>query len=251
MQQKDYYTILGVAEQANEQEIKKAYRSLAKKWHPDKNPENAGAEAKFKEASDAYEVLGDADKRRRYDELRKYGAGQAKGSMSWEDFNSRFGGVRTENAREFTWGFDGGNLNDIFADLFGGKKERRTRPRRPAPGYAMREDVGTSDGPPQATEDPFFKRKGNDAYVDISLNIAQLLLGSTIRVRTPNGKRANVRIKPGTQPEAMLRLRGMGFESSAGQGDLYIRTHVVLPVSLNEEQQHLAQQLAESLGLKH
>ena len=251
MQQKDYYTILGVAEKASEQEIKKAYRSLAKQWHPDKNPGNDSAETKFKEVSEAYEILGDADKRRRYDELRKYGSGQQPGSMSWEDFNSRFGGVRTDNAREFTWGFDGGGLNDVFADLFGGKKERRTKQRRSATGPSMRSEVGINPDEPQPTDDPFFKRKGSDAYVEITLNITQALLGSTIRVRTPNGKRVNVRVQPGTQPEASLRLRGMGYESNVGAGDLYIRLHLSIPQQLTDEQKALVAQLAGTLDLKH
>ncbi len=251
MQQKDYYSILGVAEKASEQEIKQAYRTLAKRWHPDKNPDDAAAESKFKEVSEAYEVLGDTEKRRRYDELRKYGSGGAPGSMSWEDFSSRFGGFRTENAREFTWGFDGGNLNDIFADLFGGKRERRTRTQRPQQRPFTQQRNQATDDSPQPTSDPFFKRKGRDAYVDITLNIAQALLGSTIRVRTPGGKKVNVRIQPGTQPEAVLRLRGLGYETQAGAGDLFIQTHVAIPTGLTEEQQEKVREMAEALGLKH
>jgi DnaJ-class molecular chaperone len=252
MKQKDYYQILGIKETAEETEIKQAYRNLAKKWHPDRNPEDASAEGKFKEISEAYEVLGDKEKRRRYDELRKYGSGGAPGSMSWEDFSSRFGGVRTENAREFTWGFDGDNLNDIFADLFGGKRERRSRPQRTQQQRPFSQSRNQpSDDSPQSTSDPFFKRRGQDAYVDITLNIAQALLGSTIRVRTPGGKKVNVRIQPGTQPEAVLRLRGLGYETGAGSGDLFIQTHISIPDNLTEAQQEKVRELAEALSLKH
>lgn len=249
MKQKDYYQILGVKESAEEKEIKQAYRTLAKKWHPDHNPGDSSAEGRFKEISEAYEVLGDAEKRRRYDELRKYGAGGARDSMSWEDFSSRFGGFRTENAREFTWGFDGGSLNDIFANLFGGSERRKSQRGGSAP-FTQRDVRHDAQGP-QKTADPFFKRQGNDAYVDITLNIAQALLGSTLRVRTPGGKKVNVRIQPGTQPGAVLRLRGLGYPAPGGNGDLYLRTQLIIPAALNDEQQQLVRKLAEALALKH
>ncbi|MCZ7556936.1 MAG: DnaJ domain-containing protein [Bacteroidia bacterium] len=249
MKQKDYYQILGVKESAEEHEIKQAYRNLAKKWHPDRNPGDSSAEGRFKEISEAYEVLGDTEKRRRYDELRKYGTGGARDSMSWEDFSSRFGGFRTENAREFTWGFDGGSLNDIFANLFGGS-ERRKSPRGGSGPFTQKDFRADAQGP-QPTADAFFKRQGNDAYVDVTLNIAQALLGSTLRVRTPGGKKVNVRIQPGTQPGAVLRLRGLGYPSAGGNGDLYIRTQLSIPAALNEEQQQLVRKLAESLHLRH
>ncbi len=255
MKQKNYYEILGVTENAGEDEIKKAFRKLAKQHHPDKNAGKASSEAKFKEISEAYETLGDADKRRKYDELRKYGAGGADSSMSYEDFMNRFGGQRSPHnpQDEFTWGF-GGSLDDIFSSLFGGRGarsqqrtsspfENRFSPQRSATAQELSE--------PQATSDPFFKRKGVDAYVDIPLNLAQVLLGSTIRVRTPQGKRVNMKIPSGTQPEAVFRLRGQGFQSAARIGDLFVQTHLALPEKLTTEQKRLIGELAEILNLKY
>jgi DnaJ-class molecular chaperone len=255
MKQKNYYDILHVPETATEDEIKKAYRKLAKEFHPDRHPGESEAEAKFKEVGEAYEVLKDPEKRRKYDELRRYGSGQAQGSMSYEDFMSRFGGYqdRSGATEEFNWGF-GGGLEDIFSQLFGGSSSRTRRPAQRSDRFHF--DFGSAHGnresaEPQATGDSFFKRKGDDAYVDIPINLAQALLGSTIRVRTPQGKKVNVKIAAGTQPEAVLRVRGMGFSDRVRSGDLYIRTHLNIPVNLTEEQKKLAATLLNALGLRH
>jgi DnaJ-class molecular chaperone len=252
MKQKNYYEILNVAESASEDEIKQAYRRLAKEHHPDRHQGDSGAEARFKEIGEAYEVLKDAEKRRKYDELRRYGKGQAPESMSYEDFINRFGGYRDERGEqeEFTWGF-GGGLDDIFSQLFGGGQTRRGSGR----GGGFRFDFGgtrgtAESGPARTPHDPFFKRKGDDAYVDIPINLAQALLGSTIRVRTPQGKKVNVRIAPGTQPEAVLRVRGMGFNDHGRSGDLYIRTHLSIPAQVGEEQKSRFAELFRELGMK-
>lgn len=272
MQQKNYYDILGVSENASDSEIKQAYRKLAKEYHPDRHPGDKESEAKFKELGEAYEVLKDPAKRKKYDELRRYSSGQAQGSMSYEEFMNRFGGQATGNADDFTWGFGGDNLDDIFSTLFGGGGRRSSRQRRathPGGGFHFSfsgmdpQSGGFSQGPsmqgaqtqgssePQATADPFFKRKGADAYVDIPINLAQAMLGSTVRVRTPRGKKANVKIPAETQPEAVLRLRGLGFRDRGRTGDLYIRTHLKTPQHLTEEQKNEFAALFEKLGLKY
>lgn len=266
MEQKNFYDILGVSESASADEIKKAYRRLVKEHHPDRHPGDAGAEARFKELGEAYDVLKDPEKRRKYDELRRYGAGQAPGSMSYEDFMSRFGGYRSESGvEEETWGF-GGGLDDIFSQLFGGRHSGTRREsagresvRRPRSGgfrfdfgggqHAGQAQASPSDEP-VPTADSFFKRKGDDAYVDIPVNLAQVMLGSTVRVRTPQGKKVNVRIAAGTQPEAVLRLRGMGFADRGRQGDLYIRTHLRLPEPGDEEQRGKLAELFRDMGMK-
>jgi len=248
MQQKDFYQVLGVGESATQDEIKKAYRTIAKKYHPDKNPGNKAAEEKFKEASEAYDTLSDPEKRTKYDRLRKLGAGaegfgfggeSAGGGMSYEEFMRQYG---TAAQRERYGGGGGGrsrdfSFDDIFGNLFGG---RRAQTRT--------EEVGTQE--PQPTADPFFKRKGNDAYVDVTVNIAQAVLGSKIRVRTPSEKRVTVRIAPGTDPGKTLRVPQMGFQTMTGTGDLYIRIHVAMPKNLTEEQKKEVKKLAETLGLK-
>lgn len=254
MKQKNYYEILGVSENATEAEIKKVFRTLAKECHPDRNPGKPAAEARFKEINEAYEVLGDAEKRKKYDQLRRYSAHGAPGdSMSYEDFVRNFGGQSGSGGeREFTWGFDTGSLGDIFSSLFGGSTREQT-PRSP---FTREFRTRSTSRPaasrePRATDDPFFKRKGNDAYVDVPINLGQALLGSKIRVRTPSGQSVVVRIPAGIKPEATLRVRGMGYQSGPAAGDLFIRTHLALPESLTAEQRELVEKLARSLGLKH
>src|SRR5579872_2852665 len=122
-QQKDYYGLLGVKKTANADEIRKAFRQLARKYHPDVNPNDKSAEEKFKEINEAYEVLSDADKRKRYDEL---GANWRSGA----DFNpppgSRNGRVNfTDFADGFGAGRSAGDFSDFFESLFGGRRGAR------------------------------------------------------------------------------------------------------------------------------
>lgn len=247
MQQKDYYKALGVSESASIDEIKKAYREIAKKYHPDLNPGDKAAEEKFKEASEAYDTLGDPEKKEKYDRIRKFGGGMRTGGgrtgftqddgMSYEEFmrqfgtaaqRERYGGAKQSTESDFSF-------SDIFGNLF---RDRKAKP-------------GAGKDDPQPTDDPFFKRKGNDAYVEVAINVAQAILGSRIRVRTPSGKRVTVRIAAGTDPEKMLRVRGMGFASMTGVGDLYIRIHVAMPKNLTPEQKEQVRTMAAALGLRH
>jgi molecular chaperone DnaJ len=121
---KDYYQILGVAEKAGADEIKKAYRRLAKKYHPDANPNNSSAAERFKEISEAHAVLSDPEKRKQYDLMRKYGA--------FAGGRPRAGGQPRSRAEEFdfTRGFEGlGGLGDLFSSIFG--RGRRTEEAEP------------------------------------------------------------------------------------------------------------------------
>ena len=258
MKQKNYYEILGVPETASESDIKSAYRKLAKRHHPDKNPGDPSAEGKFKEIGEAYDTLHDPEKRKRYDELRRYTApGASSDSMSYEEFIRRFGGQHpaTDNTQnETTWGFDGSSLDDIFSSLFGGQRPRTRSARRPQqqPAYEYRfANEKESSVEPQPTDDPFFKRKGVDAFADVTINIAQAVLGATIRVRTPSSQHVHVKIAAGTQPETALRVAGMGFQTGRQKGDLYIRIHLGIPIGLTDVQIENLRDLAASLNLRY
>ena len=126
-QQKDYYQVLGVGESAGADDIKKAYRKLAKKYHPDASPGNKTAESRFKEITEAYSVLSDADKRKQYDRLRKYGAFGGIGSSGAG--RPRPGGAGPGAGEQFEGlDFGGfGGLGDIFSSIFGGEKREEAQ----------------------------------------------------------------------------------------------------------------------------
>lgn len=170
-QKRDYYEVLGVGKNADDAEIKKAYRSLAKKYHPDVNPGNAEAEAKFKEASEAYAILSDPDKRRQYDQFGhaafEGGAGGAGGfDFTGADFSDIFG--------------------DIFGDLFGGRS--RSANNGPMKGANLRTSVRIT-----------FEEAVFGCEKEIELTIKE-------NCKTCNGTGA----KPGTSPETCSKCGGKG-----------------------------------------
>jgi len=140
---KDYYNVLGVAENASDDELKKVYRKLAKKYHPDANPDDKAAEEKFKEVSEAYDVLSNREKRAQYDQMRKYGASGFGGGFRPGGFPGGFGGFESRQGDGIRFSFEDlsgfGSIGDIFSSLFGdqvdfGRRARRTRPTGPRKG---------------------------------------------------------------------------------------------------------------------
>jgi curved DNA-binding protein len=117
MEYKDYYKILGVEKTATQDEIKKAYRKLAMKHHPDRNAGKKSSEEKFKEITEANEVLSDPEKRKKYDTLgSNWNQYQHTGGQGFDDFSSRFGGGRRQSSSTYEYS---GNINDIFGDMGG------------------------------------------------------------------------------------------------------------------------------------
>jgi molecular chaperone DnaJ len=205
---KDFYKILGVSKDATDADIKKAYRKLARKHHPDQNQGDAGSERMFKDVSEAYSVLSDSEQRQQYDAIRAMGggarftaagAGGPGGSAGFEDiFGNLFGqsaGPRTRGGNSYN------NLPPEFADLFGGA----------GGGF------GGFEAPP---------RKGADRTASTSISFAGSIKGTTIGLREPSGEVIDVRIPAGIKDGQKVRVRGRGQSGPAGSGDLMVTVNV-------------------------
>ena len=195
---RDYYEILGVSKQASDDEIKKAYRKLAVKYHPDKNPGDKEAEAKFKEINEAHDVLSDKQKRARYDQFGHAGVGGAGGNPFGGGGNPFGGGNFNFNGQTFNFDFGGGGLDDILGSIFGFGGGAR-RPRR-----------------------------GADYQTSVTLTFEEAIFGTTKKVAA-EGKDLKVKIPAGIDDGMSIRLRGKGGEPPEGgteKGDLYVRVRV-------------------------
>ena len=131
-EKRDYYEVLGVAKTASADEIKSAYRKLAMKWHPDRNPGNPEAKDKFQEASEAYEVLSNPEKRQRYDQYGHQGVNFGQGGFDFNNATADFGDIFSQ-----IFGGGGGGFADMFGGMFGGGRRRAADPNGPQPGDDM------------------------------------------------------------------------------------------------------------------
>lgn len=309
----DYYQVLGVDKKASQDDIKKAYRKLARKHHPDLNPNDPTAKDKFQAINEANEVLSDPEKRKKYDEYGEHwkhadefeaqkrarqqagagGFGGAGFGGSAGGFGSDGGGSYwySSDGQEFT-GNDSGGFSDFFEQMFGhrtrgggganagfrgqdfhadlnlslrdaaqthkqiltvnGKNVRITIPAGVANGQVIKlkgyGSEGVNGGPAGdlyitfvISDDPLFKRMGDDLYVDVTLDLYTALLGGEQLVDTLNGK-VKLKVKPETQNGTKARLKGKGFPvyKKEGQfGDLIVTYSVKLPTNLTEEQKEM------------
>jgi curved DNA-binding protein len=213
---KDYYSILGITKTATPEEIKQAFRKLARKYHPDVNPGNKQAEAKFKEVNEAYEVLSDPDKRKKYDQYGQYWRQVGEGGFPGG------GGVDMS-------GFDFGqygSFNDFLNDLFGGAGPRtnrqsysyRTSTGKPGTGFGGFSDFGFQDMGSVAAQD--------NEYT-IALTFAEGFTGVQKRFSL-GSETIDVRIPAGAKTGTRLRVRGKGQVNPMTQqrGDLYLRVEL-------------------------
>jgi molecular chaperone DnaJ len=227
---KDYYDILGIKKGASDKEIKQAYRRLARKYHPDVNPGDKSAEAKFKEVNAAYEVLSDAEKRKKYD---KYGdkwqyADQFEQAQQQQ---ARYGGF-TPGGGDTGFHFEGDaeGLDSIFEELFGGGRGRsfyrRSQPRRgqdlETPIEVTLEEAfsGTNRTISLQMEEPCVTCHGTGRIQNLPCSVCR---GAGV---VANVKRIEVKIPAGVATGSRVRIAGKGQPGAGGSGDLYLRISV-------------------------
>ncbi|GAA1129615.1 DnaJ C-terminal domain-containing protein [Citricoccus alkalitolerans] len=214
---KDFYAVLGVSKDASEADIKKAYRKLARQYHPDQNPGDGAAEKKFKEVTEANSVLSDPEERQQYDAIRAMGSGarfsapgSGAGGPAGGGFEDMFGGLFNTGAGRGRSGPTTGDIPPEFADLFGGFGGR-------SGGFGGRPGGGGFGGPPT---------KGADRTASTSISFAGAMRGTTISLRAADGEVIDVRIPAGIKDGQKVRSRGKGSPGAAGAGDLIVTVRV-------------------------
>ena len=287
----DYYRVLGVDNKATQNEIKKAYRREAKLNHPDKNNNSAESNQRFKELNEAYEVLGNPEKRKKYDTYGEQWRNAEEFEAQRREYSDNSGGYNFGGFGGFG-DFSSRNTNasgfsDFFEQLFGsssfgqkrmkgedieatlqiplreaaithrqtftvnGEKIRITIPAgiedgqrirlrghgKPTPDKGIRGDLYITF---RIEPDSTISRTGDDLYATAETDIYTLILGGEVAIQGLNGT-LRINVKPGTQPDSVLRLRGKGFPKYKGEGscgDLFVKLKLLLPV-LNDKQKEL------------
>jgi molecular chaperone DnaJ len=199
MSKRDYYEVLGVSKSASDDEIKKSFRKLAVKYHPDKNPGDKEAESKFREANEAYEVLKDKQKRERYDQFGHAGVGGPSGYPGGGNpFGNGAGGFQY-GGQSFNFDFGDGGLEDILGNIFGFSGGGRRRPAR-----------------------------GHDYQTSVTIDFADAVFGTTTNI-SKDGKPIKVKIPAGIDDGMSIKLAGRGGEAPTAdgvKGDLYVTIRV-------------------------
>ena len=277
----DCYKVLGVSKSASEKEIKKAYKKLAMKYHPDRNPDNTVAQEKFREVKSSYEILSNAESRDQYDSyghaaFDQNGRGGQSGFGGQSDFSDMFGGMFNQGRQQQTYQPQPEKGSDILISvevsleesINGCQKEIRL-PNTTAPlvvtvpkGINSKQRVRvTGQGNPgtlgaprgdlfavvEVLEHDFFKRDQQDLYCDIDVLFTTATLGGTITVPTFTGF-IKIKIPQGTQYGRKFRIKGKGIPSMKADhvGDLIYNVKIKIPESLTTQQEKLLTELAET-----
>jgi curved DNA-binding protein len=229
MEYRDYYRILGVERNASEKEIKRAYRRLAREFHPDVNPDDKEAEEKFKEINEAHEVLSDPEKRTKYDQLganyqQWQRMGRDPGNFDWSQWTSGApGGVRVEWSGDIgdLFGGGAGGFSDFFRSIFGGMG-----------------GVGQTGGPFQTAGQRTARGQDMEAQVEVTLEEA---FQGTTRLLEREGRQIRVKIPPGARTGSKIRVAGKGGPGYGGgpAGDLYLNVAVKSHPILSREGSNL------------
>lgn len=296
----DYYKILGIDKNATADDIKKAYRKLARKMHPDLNPDDKEAHKKFQQLNEANEVLSDPEKRKKYDKYGKdweHGEEYEKYRQAQQQQRQSYGGGT--GGFDFGGSYEGGDFSDFFESMFGGmggrsrgrsqaqfrgqdynaevsltlneaytthkqtfnvngKNIRITVPAGIADGQTIKlagqGAPGMNGGPNGDLYITFsvantaqFKRVGDDLYTNTDIDLYTAILGGDVTIDTMSGK-IKMKVAPGTQNGAKVRLKGKGFpvyKKDGEFGDLYVTYNILIPTDLTDKQKELFAELAK------
>lgn len=275
---KDFYKILGVSKDVASADLKKIYRKLAKENHPDLHPGDAKAEAKFKDISEAYDVLSDAEQRREYDAVRAMGGGarfQAGGQgAGFEDvFSNLFGGggfpggfggfggpqrgadLSTTATIDFIDSINGSTIKirvggdpisvRVPAGIQDGQKLKVKSKGQQSPNGGPTGDLVVTI---RVKTHPVFMRDGENLRVTVPVTFAEAVLGATIQVPTLGGEPVKLKITPGTPNGRTLRIRGKGVQFESRAGDLLATVDVLVPAHVSKKAEELVKSLDAMLS---
>ena len=267
---KDYYEILGLQKGASDEDIKSAYRKLARQYHPDRNPGDKEAEARFKEVQEAYGVLGDKEKKEQYDNpnpfhQRNFGNGTTYQEVDPTEFLKHFGfggmggmddgfrgtrGRRQGRPREqkaevtipFLTAAQGGTV-DLTVN---GRDIGVTIPTGAEDGQSLRlrgQGAGGADLliKLRVESHHYFKREGKNILLQVPISVTESLLGTSVDVPTISGSQLTVKIPPGASSGARLRLRGVGIDG----GDQFIELKIVAKAPADDKSKELIEEYAK------
>jgi molecular chaperone DnaJ len=278
--EKDFYKILGVAKDVPAAELKKAYRKLAKEFHPDRNPGNDKAEARFKDISEAYDVLNDPAQRKEYDEFRALGGGPrfqggrpGQGqNQGFEDvFSNIFGGggfpgfgggfgpqrgsdltvsstinfIDSIQGTQLKIGVHGETVNvKVPAGIQDGQKLKVRGKGQQSPNGGPAGDLVVSI---KVKPHPVFSRDGDHIRVVVPITFAEAVLGATIQVPTLGGEPVKLKVAPGTPNGRTLRVKGKGVQLAGKEGDLLATVEIAVPAHVNDKAKELLEQFDAEL----
>jgi len=217
----DYYKILGVPKDIAQDKVKAAYKKRTKQFHPDLHPNDPKAKAKFQALNEAYNVIGDPEKRKKYDQ---YGENWQQAEAFERGGADGFGGAGGFDGFDFSSFTGGGGFSSFFQDLFGGGHGGS---RRSASGFGG-----------------FSSQPSSDVSASVTIDMYTAILGGEVIVSLSDGKKLKLKVKPGTQPGTKVRVRGKGNRrADGGYGDMILTYNVSLPVTLSDRQRSLLEQM--------